>query len=278
MCVRALAHAWLLCSPSRLRCPPCVALLSRYLKEDAFFARPLYYRFFYMWVSTSLVRFNYYTAWGFAETAFIACGLGFNGLVDEKDPSKGHKWNRVASYQLFDVEFAPNIRSTVMFWNMRTQQWLANYVYLRFPRDSKGNVRGVAVLITNLLSAAWHGWYSGYVASFATAALYVSLARELRRVLRPNFVTLVETGEVDGKTGKKKTKEVPTALKPVYDVLSWAVTMSFMSYSFCSFVLLDGSLYVRVWESLFYLGHILPILAFVIIKVFFPPKRRVKTD
>eukprot|EP00007_Cunea_sp_BSH-02190019_P003717 CAMPEP_0174237496 /NCGR_PEP_ID=MMETSP0417-20130205/8402_1 /TAXON_ID=242541 /ORGANISM="Mayorella sp, Strain BSH-02190019" /LENGTH=509 /DNA_ID=CAMNT_0015316259 /DNA_START=69 /DNA_END=1594 /DNA_ORIENTATION=+ len=234
-----------------------------YLKEDAFFTRPFYFRFIFVWVSTSLKRFNYYTAWGLAETAFIACGLGYNGPVDPKDATKGHKWNRVASYQLLDVEFAPNIRSTVMFWNMRTQQWLANYVYLRFPRDAKNNVRGIAVLITNMLSAAWHGWYSGYAASFATAALYTTLARELRRVVRPLFISGVDA----------EGKEIFSPYKRFYDVASWAVTMSFMSYSFCSFILLDGPLYVRVWESLYYLGHIIPIVAFIIIKIFFPPKR-----
>lgn len=118
-------------------------------------------------------RFKYYGVWTMTEGACILAGLGFNGV----DPVTGKvSWNRLQNIDPIAVETAQNPRAYLGGWNMNTNHWLRNYVYLRVtPRGKKPGFR--ASLITFATSALWHGFYPGYYLTFILASLIQTAAK-----------------------------------------------------------------------------------------------------
>ena len=81
-------------------------------------------------------------------------GLGFNGY----DARGRELWNRVTNVRPISFEIAQNNKTLLEEWNMNTNKWLKNYVYLRVtPRGRKpGFLSSMATFTT---SAVWHGFY-----------------------------------------------------------------------------------------------------------------------
>ena len=118
-------------------------------------------------------RTKYYGVWSMTEGACILAGLGFNGV----DPKTGRiSWDRVRNINPWSVETAQNTRAYLGNWNMNTNSWLRNYVYLRVtPRTKKPGFR--ASLATFSTSAFWHGFYPGYYLSFILASFVQTAAK-----------------------------------------------------------------------------------------------------
>ena len=118
-------------------------------------------------------RLKYYGVWSLTEGACILAGLGYNGV----DPVSGKvSWNRLQNINPLGVELAQNSRAYLGNWNMNTNNWLRNYVYLRVtPKGKKPGFR--ASLITFTTSAFWHGFYPGYYLSFVLASLIQTVAK-----------------------------------------------------------------------------------------------------
>jgi lysophospholipid acyltransferase 1/2 len=57
----------------------------------------------YMIISTTCARFKYFHAWKLGETLTNACGFGFNGFDEQKNP----KWDLISSVDIvsFEVRF-----------------------------------------------------------------------------------------------------------------------------------------------------------------------------
>lgn len=71
------------------------------LKDDYFVeGTSLTYKFWYLGIVTSLVRFKYYFAWTFADATCNNAGIGFNGF-DEKGNAK---WDRFSNIDIFKFE------------------------------------------------------------------------------------------------------------------------------------------------------------------------------
>lgn len=131
-------------------------------------------------------RIKYYAAWSLAEGACILTGMGYNGV----DPVTGKiSWNRLQNINPWGVELAPNIRGYLGNWNINTNQWLRNYVYLRVtPKGKKPGFR--ASFITFTTSALWHGFYPGYYLSFVLASLLQTVAKSESQAFVLHFVHL----------------------------------------------------------------------------------------
>jgi lysophospholipid acyltransferase len=127
-------------------------------------------------------RFKYYGAWALAEGSCILAGLGYNGV----DPVTGKvSWNRLQNVDPWGVESAQNPRGYLGGWNINTNNWLRNYVYLRVtPRGKKPGFR--ASMITFVTSALWHGFHPGYYLTFILASLVQTAAK---RKLLPRSTT-----------------------------------------------------------------------------------------
>ncbi|KAM0646177.1 hypothetical protein ACHAO3_009037 [Verticillium nonalfalfae] len=179
-------------------------------------------------------RMKYYGAWSLAEGACILTGLGYNGV----DPITGKvSWNRLQNIDPRGVELAQNVRGYLGSWNMNTNKWLRNYVYLRVtPRGKKPGFR--ASLMTFGTSALWHGFYPGYYMTFILASLIQTVAKNFRRYVRPFFL--------DPDSG------LPNRRKKYYDVLSFLTTQVVMSFAVAPFLILSFSGSVLVWSRVYF--------------------------
>ncbi|KAL2020263.1 hypothetical protein VTK56DRAFT_8587 [Thermocarpiscus australiensis] len=203
--------------------PPEILLSDRYLEYG--FLR----RLFVLHMVGFTARAKYYGVWTLTEGACILAGLGYNGV----DPATGRvSWDRLRHINPWGVETAQNTRAYLENWNIKTNQWLRNYVYLRVtPRGRKPGFR--ASLATFTTSAFWHGFYPGYYLSFVLASFIQTVAKNLRRHLRPFFL--------HPSTG------APLPSKRYYDLASWLTTQLTFSFVVAPFLLLSLRDSLRAW-------------------------------
>ncbi|KAK4227724.1 MBOAT, membrane-bound O-acyltransferase family-domain-containing protein [Podospora fimiseda] len=207
---------------------PDVLLSERYLGNG------ILRRIFVLHMVGFTARCKYYGVWTMTEGACILTGLGFNGV----DPKTGKvSWNRLQNISPWGVEFAQNTRGYLEAWNINTNKWLRNYVYLRVtPRGKKPGFR--ASLATFTTSAFWHGFYPGYYLSFVLASFVQTVAKNLRRNLRPFFL--------DAKTS------LPVPTKKYYDIASWLATQLTFSFAAAPFLLLGLKDSLTAWSRVYF--------------------------
>ncbi|KAI5241505.1 MBOAT family protein-like protein [Aureobasidium subglaciale] len=223
-------------------------LLSDGYKEYGIFRR--------VWVMHMLgltTRMKYYGVWSLTEGACILSGIGFKGI----DPKTGKAdWNRLQNVKPLAIELAQNSHAYLGNWNINTNMWLRNYVYLRVtPKGKKPGFR--ASMATFVTSAFWHGFYPGYYLAFVLASFVQNSAKsesstfqmsknngadfvelDSRRLIRPFFMS------ADG------TKELPS--KRYYDVFTWLVTQLAFSFTVAPFIFLSFSSSLLVWQRVYF--------------------------
>lgn len=118
-------------------------------------------------------RMKYYGVWYLTEGACILSGLGYKGVNQKTNKVD---WNRLQNVNPWGIESAQNSRAYLENWNMNTNHWLRNYMYLRVtPKGKKPGFR--ASLATFVTSAFWHGFYPGYYLTFVLAAFLQTVAK-----------------------------------------------------------------------------------------------------
>lgn len=221
---------------------------AEYMMEPEFSAKSFIYKIHYFYLLGFTYRFKYYAAWLIAEASCILCGLGYNGY----DPkTQKIKWNRVQNINIWGMEMGQNCHETLEAWNMNTNKWLKNYVYLRVAR--KGRKPGFrSTMFTFLTSAFWHGTRPGYYLTFFTGALCQTCGKFFRRHLRPIFVSF------DGVT--------PTPYKWIYDVISFYVTKLTFGYLVQPFIVLGFKESIHIWASVYFFLHLGIALTFFLFR------------
>lgn len=207
-------------------------LLSRKYSEYGFLRR-----IFTLHMVGFTTRTKYYGVWSLTEGACILSGLGFNGM----DLKTGKIcWDRVRNINPWRVESAQNTRAYLSSWNMNTNSWLRNYVYLRVtPMGRKPGFR--ASMATFITSAFWHGFYPGYYLSFVLASFIQNTAKNFRRYVRPFFVEPLY----------EKSEQKPKYKKKLYDIFSWLATQLTFSFVVAPFMVLGFVDSIRVWTSVY---------------------------
>lgn len=195
-------------------------------------------RVWYFYCVGLTARMKYYGAWSLAEGACILTGLGYNGV----DPVTGKvSWNRLQNIDPKGVELAQNVRGYLGSWNMNTNKWLRNYVYLRVtPQGKKPGFR--ASMITFTTSALWHGFYPGYYLTFILASLLQTVAKNFRRQIRPFFL--------------HPLSGLPTPQKRYYDILSFLTTQVAMAFAVAPFLVLSFSGSILAWSRVYFFAVI----------------------
>lgn len=198
-------------------------------------------------------RTKYYGVWALTEGACILSGMGYKGI----DPKTGKAdWSRLVNVKPWGVELAQNTHAYLGNWNINTNNWLKNYVYLRVTPKGKKPGFG-ATLATFITSAFWHGFFPGYYLSFGLASFLQNIAKSkshnccirfpcreadlklgARRLLRPFFMS------ADGKHA------LPS--KRYYDVLSYLTTQAAFSFCVAPFILLSIGDSLKVWSRVYF--------------------------
>ncbi|KAI6251183.1 Lysophospholipid acyltransferase [Erysiphe necator] len=210
----------------------------KFLTEDIYMTYRFPRRVWILHLLCFTTRLKYYGVWALTEAACILSGFGYAGI----NPATGKaSWNNLRHVDPIGVETAQNTRAYLGSWNINTNNWLRNYIYLRVtPRGKKPGFR--ASLATFISSALWHGFYPGYYLSFILASFVQTVAKNFRRYLRPFFV--------DPSTSK------PTSLKSLYDIFSYIVTQLSFSFITAPFIFLDLESSFLVWSRVYFYGII----------------------
>ncbi|KAF8245090.1 MBOAT-domain-containing protein [Wilcoxina mikolae CBS 423.85] len=207
-------------------------MLSDKAMEYSFFRR-----MWFLYAFCFTARTKYYGVWSLTEGACILSGLGYNGL----DANKKARWDRVTNIDTWALETAQNTRAYLEAWNMNTNKWLKNYVYLRVtPKGKKPGFR--SSLTTFGTSALWHGISPGYYLTFITASLVQTTAKQFRRHVRPLFLS------ADQKSAGP--------YKKAYDIFSMIITQLAFSYVAAPFIILSLSGSIKVWTRAFFIVHL----------------------
>ena len=207
-------------------------------------------RVFILYMLGVTTRLKYYGVWTLTEGACILSGLGYKGI----DPGTGRvSWDRLQNVNPWGVETAQNTRAYLGNWNINTNSWLRNYIYLRVtPRGKKPGFR--ASMATFVTSAFWHGFYPGYYLTFVLASFVQTVAKSMppspflfhltntppdcRRYFRPFFL--------DPKTSQ------PTSYKVYYDIFSYLTTQLAFSFTTAPFCLLTLPASFLVWSRVYF--------------------------
>lgn len=204
------------------------------LLEDDYPSHGFLHRLWILHMVGFTARAKYYGVWTMTEGSCILAGLGYNGV----DPVTGKvSWDRLRNISPWEVEFAQNCRGYLGGWNINTNKWLRNYMYLRVtPRGKKPGFR--ASLATFTTSAFWHGFYPGYYLSFVLASFVQTVAKNFRRYLRPFFLDPATQAAL------------PT--KRYYDLFSWLATQATFSFVAAPFLILSFSGSIKAWSRVYF--------------------------
>jgi len=142
-------------------------------------------RIFYLHMLNFVTRMKYYGVWTLTEGACILSGIGYKGL----NPKTGKSdWGRLTNIKPLGVEFAQNSHAYLGNWNINTNVWLRNYMYLRVtPKGKKPGFR--ASMATFVTSAFWHGFYPGYYLAFVLAGFIQNVAKSTYTIIRSEIST-----------------------------------------------------------------------------------------
>ncbi|CUM64047.1 uncharacterized protein PRCAT00001635001 [Priceomyces carsonii] len=206
------------------------------------------YRIFYYWVLGFSYRLKYYTIWLIAEGACILGGIGYNGYDAETD---SFRWNAVQNIDPYAFETGQNVHVCLEAWNMNTNKWLKNYVYMRVAKPGK-KPGFKSTLFTFTTSAIWHGTRPGYYMVFVMGAFMQSLGKIYRRNLRPIFL------QKDGKTPKKSKK--------YYDIVCYLTTQLTFGFVVQPFVILDFKKSIYAWSICYFYVQIAIFVTFFLFK------------
>lgn len=187
-----------------------------------------------LYLTGFVMRMKYYGVWSLTEGACIQSGLGYRST----DPSTGKiSWDRLQNVRPWQMETAQNSRAYLENWNVNTNLWLRNYMYLRVtPRGTKPGFG--STLATFATSAFWHGFYPGYYLAFLLASFVSTVAKNCRRHVRPFFMSPDGTRALDTKV--------------YYDVFGFVATQAAFSFTVVPFIVLGFADTIAVWSHLYY--------------------------
>lgn len=209
------------------------------VKEKNFMDSSMSYKFWYLTVSTTLVRFKYYFAWTISDAICNNCGIGFLGYNEDGSTN----WNKISNVDIFQFEFATSLKQSIEAWNKGTNAWLRMLVYDRTKK--------YPTILTYGLSAIWHGFYPGYYLTFFGGAIFTFAARTVRKHVRNYFM---------GNNGAKL----------LYDIITFIVTHFVLAYLTFPFVMLELLPSVNLYNEMFWCWHIAAVGALVFLPRFVP--------
>ena len=216
-----------------------------FLLCDDFKLMPIYKQLIVIWLSVSLNRSKYYCVWNLADGAMILTGFGYNGR--DKKTNK-IKWDRMVNANYLNVEFGESAREAVTNWNLKTAYWLHVYSYERMLEGNYGTT--IAMYVTMMVSAFWHGFYGGYYITFGCGAWLQSSGKTLRRALRPIFENY-ETGKT-----------------PMwYNFCGRIGTLMMLNFVTVSFMVISIPNTLQIWREASYIGIILMFGTQIVVKI-----------
>ncbi|XP_077201863.1 lysophospholipid acyltransferase 5 [Paroedura picta] len=207
-----------------------------YLVSDDYEEQPFWYRCLYILIWGKVILYKYVTCWLVTEGVCILTGLGYNG----KD-EKGHsKWDACANMKIWLFETTPFFTGTISSFNTNTNAWVARYIYKRLK--FLGN-KLLSQATSLLFLAIWHGLHCGYLVCFQMEFLIVIVERQVISLVRDS-------------PPLNKLSSI-TILRPLFYLIQQLNHWMFMGYSLVPFCLFTWEKWIKVYQSVYFLGHLL---------------------
>nr|XP_024112765.2 lysophospholipid acyltransferase 5 isoform X1 [Pongo abelii] len=239
-------------------------LLSPHITEDYLLTEdydnhPFWFRCMYMLIWGKFVLYKYVTCWLVTEGVCILTGLGFNGF-EEKGKAK---WDACANMKVWLFETNPRFTGTIASFNINTNAWVARYFFKRLKfLGNKELSQGLSLLFL----ALWHGLHSGYLVCFQMEFLIVIVERQVglqgggegeykgkdadELLLPPQAARLIQESPT------LSNLAAITVLQPFYYLVQQTIHWLFMGYSMTAFCLFTWDKWLKVYKSIYFLGHI----------------------
>lgn len=126
------------------------------------------------------------------------------------------------------------------------------------------------MIVLDLTYYKYQHFFKGYYLFFATASVYNSAGRALRRGLRHYFVPPTPpASSTTTTTDPSSPPPRPPLLapyKPIYDLIGTLLCMFFTNYIAAPFQVLTIQKSIRVWGSIYYIGHVGLLMIFIGLK------------
>lgn len=200
--------------------------------------------------------YKYISVWLIGEGAIILSGLSYNG----EDSSNNSLWDGCANVYLSVFEGATKFTNYVDSFNVNTNHWVLENIYKRLKFLGNKLISQAAVL---LFLAVWHGFHSGYYATFFMEFIIIAFEKDFVTVLEKNRTVLEWTR-------RPFVKELTYVFLKVY-------TFVFLGYCVTPFALLSFHKWWRVYKAYYCLGHVLfmfwPLYKLFVAKYVLPPQR-----
>lgn len=144
-------------------------------------------------------------------------------------------------------------REAMKSWNMCVQYWLAVNVYKRFPS------KRYRTLVTLLVSAVWHGVYSGYYFCIVGAPFYLPIEDLWDRLLRKEATSW---------------QQRPNWQRLAINVLFWVSKFFAFSYMGIAFLLMTLDKIWFYYSSVWHLGYVYFACMYVLGRVLLQRQRK----
>jgi hypothetical protein len=137
------------------------------------------HRILYTWIALWCIRCRYYLLWGIAEASYIG-----------SDAAR-HVWHFGRNVEVWNIELATTVHDITNNWNRSTAMWLKRNVYqptlAKLTETMHDHTRAarVAILVTNVISAMWHGFSAGYYMTFLGTGACTVVSRLLHQHVDP---------------------------------------------------------------------------------------------
>jgi len=211
--------------------------------SEEFLQKSFIGRFLYIQLSLLIIRMRYYFAWKNSQGSNNIWYAGFEGF-DDKGNQLG--WEHSNNIDIITFETASNLKTLTGAWNKKTANWLGKYIYIR---------TGGSLVMTYGMSAFWHGFYPGYYLFFLWVPVLTQCERLGRKKLTPIF-------------GPESTEYSP------WGIVCMITTKTFVNYGIVGFLLLSYAWTIKTYSSLYWFGHVVPIIFFAILSILPSPKKK----
>ncbi|KAG0559304.1 hypothetical protein KC19_10G095200 [Ceratodon purpureus] len=222
------------------------ALYQLFLTTPEYLEWGYWHRVLYQYLCGFSARWKYYFIWAFSEAAVKISGFGFSGgTKDAPSEEPKAKWSRSHNVDIRNVELATSAAEIPKYWNIHVSVWLRHYVYERLI--VKGKRPGFRQLLaTQVVSAVWHGLYTGYFLFFVNSALMIAGARAIPK----NNLLAVNVGSLFG----------------------FFYSAFVLNTTVMGFLVLYFNDTIAVYKTVYFTGTLLPVVILVFGKFVKPPK------
>jgi lysophospholipid acyltransferase 5 len=195
---------------------------------------------------------RYITVWLFAESACIFTGITYN--TKKKDGEQD--WKGIMNVDFLHNEFSITLQGTIESFNIQTNRWISMYVFKRLKWIGNKNVSHFLSLI---FVSIWHGVWPGYFICFSFEFISVLAERQVIKASKC-FIDL---------------STLPLPLYCIVWTCLYLVKSILIAYPLLSFMLLSWSSCWKFMTSVYFIGHIATVIAWIMFG-FITPKDNFK--